>query len=78
MFHVEQKKARSAESEEGMPKKVTEKKGEVSPAKKSADTITIRCGNDECLIKGECRRYQETCEVKLVCRKRKCEHFLSK
>lgn len=62
-----------------MAKKVTCKKGECSPLpKKSADKITIRCGNDECLIKGECRRYEKTCEVKLVCRKRKCEHFLSK
>lgn len=46
--------------------------------KKSADTITIRCGNDECMLKDECRRYNPKCEVKLVCRRRKCEHFLGK
>lgn len=62
-----------------MARKVTCKKGECSPAtKKSADTITIRCGNDECMMKGECHRYDETSVQKLVCRKRKCEHFLPK
>lgn len=61
-----------------MAKKVKAIKQEGAPAKKSADTITVRCGNDECLIKGECHRYDETSLQKLVCRKRKCEHFLSK
>ena len=64
-----------------MARRATCKKGECEPKaapKKSADTITIRCGNDECLIKGECHRYDETSVQKLVCRKRKCEHFLKK
>ena len=62
-----------------MGRKGTCKKGECHPApKKSADTTTIRCGNDECLIKDQCHRYDETSVQKLVCRKRKCEHFLDK
>jgi hypothetical protein len=51
------------------------KKGEGKAVPKNT-TKMIRCGNDECWLKGECRRYDETCEIKLVCRKRKCEHFV--
>ena len=39
-------------------------------------TKMVRCGNDDCMIKGECRRYDETCAIKLVSRKRKCDHFM--
>ena len=68
----------SAESEEGMAKKEACGKGKCSPPKKSADTITIRCGNDECHLRGECVRFVSGVEVKFAARKRKCEHFLKK
>lgn len=52
------------------------KKGETKVAPKNT-TKMIRCGNDECIQKALCRRYDPACEIKLVCRKRKCEHFQS-
>lgn len=56
-----------------MAKKAVKGQGQVAPKN---DTTMVRCGNDECMLKSECRRYDETCEIKLVCRKRKCGHFI--
>lgn len=50
------------------------KKGESKAVVKNT-TKMIKCGNDECIQKTLCRRFDEACEIKLVCRKRKCDHF---
>lgn len=56
-----------------MAKKAVKSVAQVAPKN---DTAMVRCGNDECMMKSECRRYDPACEIKLVCRKRKCDHYV--